>query len=123
MPYVNYLFCEKCGPPAKLDIDSMETLGEYIADGRKGAYIDDRVLIWDYLIYRCNICRSAFRYTYIDVERRVREYFSTLAQAQREYVEKVAEMQADHAARKTGAGFIDWQQKTRDRLKEMYQKD
>jgi hypothetical protein len=61
VPYVNYLFCEKCGPPARLDIDTLETVSHYIKDGRQGAYVDDRTLIWDYLLYRCHICRQTFR--------------------------------------------------------------
>jgi len=35
MPYLHYLYCEKCGETATLDLDFIGTVEAYHKDGRK----------------------------------------------------------------------------------------
>ena len=88
MPYLEYLFCEHCGNYANLDLDWGATIDAYNADGRKSSFINQATIIWDYLIYTCGICGRSYRYTYRDVERRVREYFSSFSTEFKEYLDK-----------------------------------
>jgi hypothetical protein len=89
MPYIEYLFCERCGDYAQLDIDSTETIKAYRQDDGTQVAISQPLLLWNYLIYSCGICGSKYRYTFRDVERRVREYFSNLSGEYREYFDEV----------------------------------
>ncbi len=89
MPYLNYLYCEKCGETATLDLDFIGTVEAYHADGRKSAFINQKTMIWDYLVYVCWKCNSRYKYTYRDVEKRVREYFCTLSERHREHFEEL----------------------------------
>ena len=89
MPYLEYLFCEHCGNYARLDIDPTATIKAYREDGRKSVAIIQPTLIWDYLIYSCGICGNEYRYTYRDVEFKVREYFSSLSDEFKEYFDTV----------------------------------
>jgi len=107
MPYTNYLFCEKCGPPANVVLDYINTINEYIKDGRKNTSIDDRNLMWDYLVYKCPRCGKQYKYTFQDVELRVRTYFASQAANQVEFLESVAEPLPE-------------KHKVRKRVKEMY---
>lgn len=88
MPYLEYLFCEHCGNYANLDLDWGATIDAYNADGRKSSFINQATIIWDYLVYTCGICGRSYRYTYRDVERRVREYFSSFSTEFKEYLDK-----------------------------------
>jgi hypothetical protein len=85
MPYIEYLFCEHCGDYAGLDIDPEATIVAYREEGRKKVAIIQPTLIWDYLVYSCGICGNKYRYTYKDVESRVREYFSAMSEEFKEY--------------------------------------
>jgi len=85
MPYLEYLFCEHCGNYARLDIDSAATIEAYRKDGREQVAIVQPTLVWDYLIYSCGICKNEYRYTYRDVESKVREYFSSMSEEFKEY--------------------------------------
>ena len=85
MPYLEYLFCEHCGPGAQLDIDFVETIQAYNGDGRLDTSINQSTFVWDYLIYSCGICGKRHLYTYKDVERRVREYLSSISKEHKEY--------------------------------------
>jgi Fe-S oxidoreductase len=89
MPYLEYLFCEHCGNYAKLDIDPGATIEAYREEGRKKIAIVQPTLIWDYLVYSCGICGNTYKYTYRDVEGRVREYFSSLSEEFKEYFDNV----------------------------------
>jgi len=91
MPYLQFLFCEQCGSPNNLDIDSGLTISEYIKEGRPSSFINPATIVWDYMIYSCAICKSTYKYTYRDVEERVREYFTSLSEEYREYFEALAE--------------------------------
>lgn len=120
MPFITYLFCEKCGPPANLDVDYLGTIEAYIADGRSRAVLDDRTLLWDYLIYGCTFCRKRYRYTFRDVERRVREYLVSVSAKQAALVDEVAETQVTEQARRSGKFFVEKEKRVRERLKKMY---
>ena len=76
MPYLQFLSCEHCGLVGELDIDQIATTNAYADDGRNSSSIVPTTLIWDYLVYRCSTCGKEYKYTYKDVERNVREYFS-----------------------------------------------
>lgn len=89
MPYLNYAFCETCGRPCNIQIAESDTLSEYIKEGRKGAFLNDATLVWDYLIYQCPCCKAKFKYTYKDIERMVREYFFSLGEQYKEYFEQL----------------------------------
>ena len=89
MPYLEYLFCEHCGDYARLDIDPGATIDAYRSEGRKSVSILQPTLIWDYLIYSCGICERKYKYTYRDVEHKVREYFSSMSQEFKDYFDKV----------------------------------
>ena len=122
MPFANYLFCERCGPPVRVDINFIATINSYVQDGRMGAMIDERVLIWDYLVYSCEQCRAEYRYTFRDVEQRVREYFAHFVESQREYLLAVIDAQGEEEDRRLGTFFTDSQERTRRRLKDMYER-
>ncbi len=85
MPYLSYLFCEHCGPRNEIDIDYEGTINAYINDGKSPATINPPTLVWDYLLYYCPKCQARFKYTYRDVESRVREYFVELADKYKQY--------------------------------------
>ena len=89
MPYLNYLYCEKCGENSSLDLDFVGTVSAYKEEGRKSAFINQKTIIWDYLVYTCWKCNSKYKYTYRDVERRVREYFCTLSEKHKEHFEEL----------------------------------
>ncbi len=89
MPYLEYLFCEDCGTQAHLDLDAPSTLEAYSKDGRENPALLQPTFIWDYLIYSCGICGKNFKYTYRDVERRVRHYFSSLSLEYKTYFDNV----------------------------------
>ncbi len=90
MPYLEYVFCERCGDHAKLDIDPAATISAYRQEGRTQVALVQQTLIWDYLMYSCGICGNTYKYTYRDVERKVREYFSSFSEEFKEYFDAVA---------------------------------
>ena len=90
MPYLEYVFCERCGDHAKLDIDPTATISAYRQEGRTQVALVQQTLIWDYLMYSCGICGNTYKYTYRDVERKVREYFSSISEEFKEYFDAVA---------------------------------
>jgi len=89
MPYLKYLYCEKCGEAANLELDFLGTIEAYKKEGRKNAFVNQQTIIWDYLVYFCWRCDSKYNYTYREVERRVREYFCTLSERHEEYFENL----------------------------------
>ena len=89
MPYLQHLYCDKCGEPHRLDIDTETTLRAYIDEGRKSVFINQATLVWDYLVYRCSSCNEVFLYTFRDVELKVRAYLSGLS---REHESRLAEI-------------------------------
>lgn len=122
MPYLNYLFCDKCGPPANLDVDYVATINSYVVDGRSPAVIDDRTLVWDYLIYGCRLCGTKERYTFRDVELKVRKYLASKSQEYRVYVDELSGAQESEEARRSGFFFSNVDEITAKRLKDMYEK-
>lgn len=91
MPYLEYVFCERCGDYARLDIDPSATIEAYREEGRQNAAITQQTLVWDYLVYSCGICGNKYRYTFRDIEEKVRNYFSSLSQEYKEYFDEVIE--------------------------------
>ena len=89
MPYLEYLFCERCGDISRLIIDPGATIDAYNEEGRKSTFINQATLIWDYLIYTCSFCGQNYKYTYRDVERRVREYLSSRSEEFRQYIDGI----------------------------------
>lgn len=103
MPYLTYLYCEKCGEFFNLDLDFIETIKSYREEGRKDTFIDDQTIIWDYLIYNCQMCHSKYKYTYRDVEKKVREYICTLSDQKKEYflnLDKQIKLQKENLSNK-----------------------
>jgi hypothetical protein len=119
MPYLEYLFCENCGNHARLDIDPSATLEAYSEEGRKNPAIHQPTFIWDYLIYSCNICQGKFKYTYRDVESRVRSYFSSLSLEYKEYFDNLISTKEEGAASPDTAVDIS-RSKTADRVRRIY---
>jgi len=70
-------------------LDPAATLDAYGQDRREQTFINPVTLIWDYLIYTCTICGRRYKYTYKDVERRVREYFSSLSKEYKDHFEEM----------------------------------
>ena len=122
MPYVNYLFCERCGFPARLDLNYIKTIEAYNLDGRSSSTLDDRLVIWDYIIYSCAYCQKDYKYTYQDVERRVREFFAASAKRNADLIEEVARAQETDEARRSGAYFVSAKKKLAERVNKMYSK-
>lgn len=122
MPYVTYLFCEICGPPANLDIDYISTINSYVEDGRPTTTLDDRTIIWDYLFYRCHVCGSVYKYTFMDVEESVRKFLASKSDVHREYINALAEAHPDQETRLSGDFFSKEGAVLRKRLTEMYEK-
>ena len=84
MPYLSYVFCEKCNN-VNLDIDEAATIDCYRTEGRKTIFVNPATLIWDYLIYTCPYCRTQYKYTFKDIERKTRMYFSEKAEKYKNY--------------------------------------
>lgn len=122
MPYANYLFCEHCGFPARLDLNYIKTIEAYNADGRSSSTLDDRLLIWDYIIYSCAYCHKDHKYTYKDVERRVREFLCSVSKKQEDLINKLAEAHESEEARQSGSFFVPAKKKLAERVKNMYSK-
>jgi transcription elongation factor Elf1 len=95
MPYLEYVFCDQCGNHANLDIDPVATIEAYRAEGRENVALVQQTLVWDYLMYSCGICGNTYKYTYRDVERKVRTYFSSLSEEFKEYFDTVIEQASE----------------------------
>ncbi len=91
MPYLGYAFCENCGNPCNLDIDEGDTISEYIKEGREKVFLNPATVAWDYLVYSCPCCKEKFKYTYKDIESRVRNYFFSLSEDYKKYFEELEE--------------------------------
>jgi len=120
MPYMQYLFCERCGVGFNLDIDYHATLEAYARDGRKGATVSPPTLIWDYLVYSCEGCKTKYKYTYAEVEGRVREHFSSLSKQYKVYFDELAEYNSTEKSRSSGAFFVERDPSLRDRIRKLY---
>jgi len=120
MPYTQFLFCEKCGQPFQLDVDFMATVESYSKDGRPSPQINSPTVIWDYLIYSCAQCKSRFKYTFRDVEKRVRKYLSSVGLKYEKYLEELTKYQSNEDARRTGDFFVDKDQKVKKRIERIY---
>ena len=120
MPYLTYLRCENCGDHFSLDVDMIATIESYRKDGRPSPQIVQATLIWDYMIYSCNHCKTQFKYTYQDVERRVREYFSRKAKKYEEYFKELTKYQENEQARRSGQFFVELDTAVKKRIESIY---
>lgn len=120
MPYLYYLHCESCGDHFSLDLDHTGTIESYILDGRAQAQINQPTIIWDYLIYSCANCKKQYKYTYRDVERRVREYFSSLSKKYEQYFSEMEKYQETEEARQSGDFFTKIEPEVKKRVMGIY---
>lgn len=120
MPYLAYLNCERCGDHFSLDLDHVGTIESYIKDGRENPQLNQPVFIWDYLIYSCANCKQTYKYTYRDVEKRVREYFTGLSKKYEEYFSEVTKYQNTEEARRSGEFFVEVEPKVKKRIMDIY---
>jgi len=126
MPYLEFLFCEHCGNHANLDLDPAATLDAYSAERREKVFINPATIIWDYLFYTCTICGRKYKYTYKDVERRVRAYFCSLSEEFKEYFDGVADLPDDEKGESiqepTGAMVTSKKLEVAERVRNLYTK-
>ena len=129
MPYLEFLFCQECGNHANLDLDPAATLDAYGRDRREQTFINPATIIWDYLIYTCTICGRRYKYTYQDVERRVREYFSSLSDEYKDHFEEmIARAEAnsgkdeDGTQEPVGAMITNQKLEVAERVRQLYKK-
>ena len=120
MPYLEYLYCEKCGTHFSLDIDPVATIESYREDGRQSPQINQATLVWDYLIYSCDRCKSTYKLTYREVEARVRAHLSSLSKRYEEYFGQLAKYQESEEARKSGRFFVEMDTALKRRLEQQY---
>lgn len=120
MPYLYYLNCEKCGDHFSLDLDHVSTIESYILDGRGRPQLNQATFIWDYLIYSCANCKQTYKYTYRDVERRVREHFMSLSTRYAEYFSEIDKHQNNEEARRSGEFFVKVEPKVKKRIMDIY---
>ncbi len=128
MPYMEYLFCDRCGDYARLNIDADSTIRAYREEGREKVAIVQPTMIWDYLVYNCEICGNKYQYTYRDVEEKVRKYFSSLSLEYKEYFDEVIDRAEGREAdilppirpAQPTAQVEDKASKVRSRVKDLY---
>ena len=123
MPYMQYLFCERCGQGANLDIDYHGTIEAYIADGRTNPNLNSATMVWDYLIYRCGNCGTRYKYTYRAVEESVRKHLSSVSRKFEAYLAELVEYNDNEEARKSGRFFSSIDPELRKRLQRTYAKN
>lgn len=117
MPYLQYVFCDEC-KKAPLDVDYKATIEAYYLEGRseKNTFVNPATIVWDYLVYRCTYCGKTKKYTFRDIELKVRKYFSELGSEYKEYFDKLDSVdfsKIKHEKPNT-------RKSTEDRLKRMY---
>lgn len=100
MPYLQFIFCDKC-QNVNMDIDYEGTIRAYASDGRteKEVYINPATLIWDYLVYRCPVCGKQEKYTFRDIELKVRNYFSAMQKKYKDYFDQVDQIDFENMRR------------------------
>ena len=117
MPYLSYVFCEKCNN-VNLDIDEAATIDCYRTEGRKTIFVNPATLIWDYLIYTCPYCRTQYKYTFKDIERKTRMYFSEKAEKYKNYFDAISSQDLSKGPEVEESEQI--KKGTRKRLERMY---
>ena len=122
MPYLEFLKCEKCG--RDMDIDHGATIRSYYNEGRpdKDNFINPCTIIWDYLIYSCYSCETEHKYTFRDVELKVREHFSVMTEKHREIFDALDNINFDEQGRVIMPTRAEYKRVTRDRLEKAYKK-
>ncbi|KKL05521.1 hypothetical protein LCGC14_2605190 [marine sediment metagenome] len=122
MPYLEFIKCEECGQD--MDIDYGATIRAYYDEGRpdKDNFINPCTIIWDYLVYSCYNCGAAHKYTFRDVELRVRKYFSMMSAKHLEIFEKLDVVNFDDFGRVILPTREEYRDATVNRLDEAYKK-
>ena len=123
MPYLEHLYCDSCGHPFNLDVDYEATIDAYQADQRPHAYINSATVIWDYMIYSCAGCKKQHKFTFRDVEKRVREFLGTLGAKYDSYMEELVAYNASEEARRSGNFFKHKDADTKRRISDRYSTD
>lgn len=122
MPYLEFVKCEKCG--RDMDIDHGATIRAYYDEGRpdKDNFINPATIIWDYLVYSCYHCGSAHKYTFRDIELKVREHFSLMSEKHQEIFEKLDVVNFDEWGRVILPTREEYNDATATRLEKAYKK-
>jgi ssDNA-binding Zn-finger/Zn-ribbon topoisomerase 1 len=122
VPYLEFLKCEKCGHD--MDIDHGATIRAYYEEGRpdKENFLNPATIIWDYLVYACYNCGTACKYTFRDIELKVREYFSVMSQKHLEIFEKLDVVNFDEFGRVIMPTREEYREATTKRLDKAYKK-
>lgn len=122
MPYLEFLKCEKCGHD--VDIDHGATIRAYYDEGRpdKENFINPCTIIWDYLVYACYNCGESHKYTFRDIELKVREHFSLMSQKHLEIFEKLDVVNFDELGRVVLPTQKEYRTETINRLDGTYKK-
>ena len=120
MPYLQYLYCDTCEHPHNLDLDFQGTLEAYKKDGRISPQINSATLVWDYMVYSCSTCRQKFKFTFRDIEQRVRKYLSSLGMQYNKYLDELDEYNNTEEARKSGDFFKNKDREVKERISKLY---
>ena len=122
MPYLEFVKCEKC--EREMDIDYGATIRAYYNEGRpeKDVFINSCTVVWDYLIYTCYTCGTGYKYTFRDIERKVREHFSMITEKHREIFDKLDIINFDEMGRVMLPTKEVYRKATADRLEKAYKK-
>jgi DNA-directed RNA polymerase subunit RPC12/RpoP len=120
MPYLEFVKCEKCG--RSMDIDHGATINAYHQEGRpeKDVFINPATIVWDYLIYACYTCGTQHKYTFRDIERLVREFFSSQSEKMRDIFHKLDIIDYDEMGRVIVPTKKTYREATAKRLREAY---
>lgn len=123
MPYLEHLYCDSCGHPFNLDVDYEATLGAYQKDKRPNPAVNSATIIWDYMIYSCSKCKKEYKFTFRDVEKRVREFLGTLGAKYDSYMEELIAYNSSEEARRDGNFFKSKDQEVKRRISDRYSVD
>lgn len=122
MPYLEFVKCESCG--RDMDIDYGATIRAYYDEGRpdKDNFINPATIIWDYLVYSCYTCGESHKYTFRDIELRVRKHFSEMSEKHRAIFDKLDIVNFDEWGRVILPTREEYTKATAERLEEAYKK-
>lgn len=123
MPYLEHLYCDECKHPFNLDVDFQGTIEAYQRDERPNAAINSPTLVWDYLIYSCAKCNKKYKFTFRDVEQRVREHISNMGAMYKEYIEELAEYNDAEEKRLSGEFFKKKDTEVKKKISARYSRD
>jgi hypothetical protein len=97
----------------------------YHKEGRKEKdnFINPATIVWDYLMYRCYRCGSLEKYTFRDIERKVREHLSSVSDRFKEHIDSLDSINFDHMDKITSYPTLhSYKRDTTKRLERLYSK-